>query len=47
MALYKVTIYATYEIEIEANTKDEAEEIAVEECPFPYVDYCETERCDE
>ena len=43
MSNYKITVYASYETEVEANTKEEAEEIAVEEAPFPYVDYCETE----
>lgn len=43
MASYKVTVFASYETEIEAGTKEEAEKIAVDEAPFPYVDYCETE----
>lgn len=47
MANFKVTVWASYETEIEANTKEEAEEMAVEEAPFPYVDYCETEETDD
>ena len=43
MANYKVTVWASYETEIEADTKEEAEEIAIDEAPFPYADYCETE----
>lgn len=47
MANFKVTVWASYETEIEANTKEEAEEMAVEEAPFPYVNYCETEETDD
>ena len=38
-----MTVWASYETEVEANSQEEAEEIAVEESPFPYADYCETE----
>lgn len=44
---YKVTAFATYETEVEASSIEEAEEIAAEECPFPYVDYCETEEIED
>ena len=47
MARYNVIVYARYETEIEADTKEEAEEIAVNEAPFPYADYCETEVIEE
>ena len=33
--------YATEEVEVEADSQEEAELIAVEQCIFPYVDYCE------
>lgn len=43
MANYRVTVYASYDTEVEANSKEEAEEIAVTEAPFPYADHCEVE----
>ena len=43
MKTYKVTVWASYETEVEAEKQDEAEEKAVDEAPFPYADYCETE----
>lgn len=33
----------SYTTQVEANSEEEAEEIAVEEAPFPYSDYCETD----
>ena len=43
MKKFNITVWASYETEVEANSQEEAEEIAVEESPFPYADYCETE----
>ena len=40
---YKVIVYATFETEVDADSQDEAEEKAVDESPFPYADYCESE----
>ena len=42
MARYRVTVWASYETYVEANSQDEAEELAAEEAPFPWADYCET-----
>ena len=44
MKEYKVTCWASEEIVVEAENEDEAEEIAVEKCCFPYVDYCEVDK---
>lgn len=41
MKQYKVTCYASEEIFVEAENEEEAEEMAVDQCRFPYVDYCE------
>ncbi len=41
MKEYKVTCWASEEIVIEAESIEEAEEIAVEKCSFSYVDFCE------
>ena len=38
---YTIACYAREEIEVEADSEEEAEQIAVEQCIFPYVDYCE------
>ncbi len=43
MPRYRVTVWASYETEVEANSQDEAEEFAVEKAPFPWADYCETD----
>lgn len=43
MPKYKVTVWASYDAEVEADTQDEAEAIAVEEAPFPWADYCDTD----
>ena len=43
MSKYKVTVWASYETEIEADNQDAAESIAAEEAPFPWADYCDTE----
>lgn len=40
---FKVTVWASYETEIEAETQEEAEGIAIDNSRFPYADYCETE----
>lgn len=37
---YTVTCWASQEIIVEAESKEEAEEIASNECAFPHVDYC-------
>lgn len=37
---YTVTCWASQEIIVEAESKEDAEEIAVNECTFPYIDYC-------
>ena len=42
MSRYSVTVWASYEVEVEADTQTDAEEIAVEEAPFAACDYCET-----
>ncbi len=42
-----VTVYASEEIEVEADTSDEAEEKAAEESRFPIVDFCEAEEIGE
>ncbi len=43
MKRWLVTVYASEEIEVEADTSDEAEEKAAEESRFPIVDFCEAE----
>ena len=43
MKEYKITCWASEEIVVEAENAEEAEKIAVEECRFPYVDYCEVD----
>lgn len=43
MKEYKVTCWASEEVVVEAENKEQAEEIAVEKCQFPYVDYCDTD----
>lgn len=40
---YKVTVYVSQEIEVEADSQEDAEKIATEQTPFPWVDYCESE----
>ena len=42
MPRFSITVWASYETEVEADNQAEAEEIAAEEAPFPFVDYCET-----
>lgn len=42
MKRWSVTVWASETFEIEAETKDAAEEQAVEDCQFPWADYCET-----
>lgn len=43
MKEYKVTCWASEEIIVEAENKEEAEQLAVEECRFPCIDYCEVD----
>lgn len=43
MAEYRVTVWASYETIVAASSEDEANNKAIDECPFPYADYCETE----
>jgi hypothetical protein len=38
---YKIICWASEVIEVEADSEEEAEELAVESCCFPWVDYCE------
>ncbi len=40
MKEYTVTCWASQEIIVEAESKEDAEEIAINECTFPYIDYC-------
>lgn len=47
MARYRVTVWASYETEVEVNSQDEAEELAAEEAPFSWVDHCYTEEATE
>lgn len=47
MARYSVTVWASFETEVEAETQEEAEEKAINESCFPYADYCETEEMEE
>ena len=47
MPKFEVTVWASYETVVEAETQDEAEEIAGEEAPFPYWDHCETVELEE
>lgn len=47
MPRYNVTVWASYEIEIDAPTQEDAEEIAFEESSFPYYDHCETDLLEE
>ena len=42
MPMYSITVWASYETIVEADNQAEAEEIAVDECPFSECDYCET-----
>lgn len=47
MPRFSITVWASYETEVEADTQDEAEEMAGDEAPFPYYDYCETEQMED
>lgn len=47
MPRYSVTVWASYEIEIDAPTQEVAEEIAFEESPFPYCDHFDTDLLEE
>ena len=40
---FKITVWSSSETEIEAETQEEAEEIAIDNSRFSYADYCETE----
>lgn len=43
MKTYKVTVWCCEEIEVEAETEEEAEELAIYKSRLPYAEYCETE----
>ncbi len=43
MKKYKVTCWASEEIELEAENEEEAENLASAMSRFPYVDYCDVE----
>jgi len=43
MKRWSVKVFASEEIEVEAETKEDAEELAVEQSDFRTVDYWETE----
>jgi hypothetical protein len=43
MKRWTVTVYASEEIEVEADTNVEAEKLAAEESNFMAVDYCRAE----
>lgn len=43
MKKYKVTCWASEEIELEAENEEDAEILAASMCRFPYVDYCEVD----
>lgn len=47
MPKFSITVWASYDTEVEADNQAEAEEIAMEEAPFTYCDYCETTEVDE
>lgn len=44
---WNVTVWSSYDSEVEADTEEDACEKAVTESPFPYGDYCETEKIEE
>lgn len=44
MKEYKVTCWASEEIFIKAENEEETEQLAAEQCRFPYVDYCEVDK---
>lgn len=41
MKRWRVIVHATEEIEVDAETEDQAKELAAEESSFVSVDYCE------
>lgn len=47
MKRWSVLVYASEEIEVEAETKEVAEEMAAEESKFDVVDYCEVTEIEE
>jgi len=47
MKRWQVEVYASETIEVEAETMEDAEEIAVHESTFSTVDYCEAEEINE
>ena len=47
MKSWVVTVWASEKIEVEAETKDEAEALAVEQSQFPWADYCDAEEAEE
>lgn len=47
MKRWCVTVVASEEIEVEAETKEEAEELAAEQSNFSIVDYCTVEELED
>lgn len=45
MKEFVVKCWASEEIVVESENEEEAKELALEECQFPWVDYCES--CEE
>ena len=43
MKEYIVKCYTSEEVIVRAENKEDAERIAVDECNFAYVDYCEVD----
>lgn len=43
MKEFTVTCWASEEISVEAETEEQAKEIASEQCQFQWVDYCEVD----
>lgn len=47
MPRYSVTVWASYETEVEADSEYEAENKAMDEMPFGYCDHCDIEEMEE
>lgn len=43
MKIWTVIVHASEELEVEAETEDQAKELAAEESCFSSVDYCEAD----
>lgn len=43
MKEYRVKCWTSEEIFVEAENEEEAKELAVEQCQFSFVDYCEVD----